>query len=162
MASNLDLFLKLDGIPGESIKTNHTNEVDILTWQFTAQQPVGSGSMGAATGRVRMSDITITKPVDAASPAIFQYCATGTPIKTAVITGQKATGEQTVFYVVTLTDVTVSAVTNNSVSAEGELDTIHESVTLNTGAMKMEYWPILNGIKGAVKTGKFDFGKSKV
>lgn len=162
MATNLDLFLKLSNdIKGESTKDKHVDEIDILSWQFTAQQPVATGGMGAATGKVRMSDITITKPVDKSSPSLFIFCCTGANITEGVITGQKATGDQAVFYKVTLNNVTITAITNTSFSAENELDTILESVTMNATKMKMEYSPILNGKVSAAVGSTYDFQANK-
>lgn len=161
MATNLDLFLKLTGIDGESTKDKHDKEIDILSWQFTAQQPVSAGGMGAATGKVRMSDITITKPVDKASPSLFLYCCNGANIGEGVITGQKATGDQAIFYKVTLNNVTITAISNTSASNENELDTILETVTMNATKMKMEYSPILNGKVGAAVGATYDFQANK-
>lgn len=158
MASNLDLFLKLDKIEGESKKDGHPDEIDISSWSFAATQPVSMGSNNAGTtGKVQMSDISITKPVDKSSPKLFLACCSGERIPNAVITGQKATGQggQKVFYKVAMQDVVVAQVRNDYIHEDTTLDTITETVTLNPAKINVSYWTIDNsGTPGSeVKTG---------
>jgi type VI secretion system secreted protein Hcp len=105
-----DYFIKLDGIDGESKDSKHKNEIDILTFQFKATQAGTSNTGGGAgKGKVQAEDLVITKHVDKASPKIYQYCCSGQPIKTLVLTARKAGKDQQEHYKVTLTDVLVSS-----------------------------------------------------
>jgi type VI secretion system secreted protein Hcp len=51
----IDMFLKIDGIQGESTDIHHRDEIDILSYTWGESQPaVASGGAGAAAGRVTM------------------------------------------------------------------------------------------------------------
>jgi type VI secretion system secreted protein Hcp len=105
-----DHFLKLDGIDGESADAKHKGEIDVLSFSFHALQG-GSSAIGggAGRGRVALGDFVVTKNLDKASPALFQYCCSGQPITKAVMTSRKAGKDQQPYYVITMTDVLVSS-----------------------------------------------------
>ncbi len=165
MASNLDLFLKLEGIDGESKKDGHPKEIDIASWSFTASQPVSMGGNNAGTtGKVQMSDISVTKPVDAASPKLFLACCQGDRVPKAFITGQKATGKggQKVFYKVEMQDVVIAQVRNDYVHEDAVLDTITETVVMNPAKIYVSYWPIDNtGTPGSESKTGYDLQANK-
>lgn len=134
-----DMFLKLDTIPGESADAAHANEIDVVSWGWGMTQ---SGStqvgQGSGSGKVTVKDITITKYVDAASPALLRSCCMGTALKSAVLTVRKAGGKPLEYYIVTLTNVIVSSVTPGGASTE---DRLTESLTLNFGQFSVQYTP---------------------
>jgi type VI secretion system secreted protein Hcp len=105
-----DHFLKLDGIDGESQDSKMKGQIDVLSFAFHAIQG-GTSAVGGGggKGRVALGDLTITKNIDKASPALFQYCCSGQPITKAVLTSRKAGKDQQPYYVVTMTDVLVSS-----------------------------------------------------
>ena len=105
-----DHFLKLDGIDGESQDSKMKGQIDVLSFSFHALQG-GTSAVGGGggKGRVALGDLTITKNIDKASPALFQYCCSGQPITKAVLTSRKAGKDQQPYYVVTMTDVLVSS-----------------------------------------------------
>ena len=143
MAGNLDLFLEIQGVEGESKKKGHENQMDINSWSFMAHNPV-SGAGAGTSGKVALSDIQVTKPVDKASPRLFLGCCGATRYPKATIYGQRMTNDQAgakVFYKVELTDVVVSMVRNDYVDPEGEdaPGNIVETLTLNPTTMKVSY-----------------------
>ena len=105
-----DHFLKLDGIDGESQDSKMKGQIDVLSFSFHALQG-GTSAVGGGggKGRVALGDVVITKNLDKASPALFQYCCSGQPITKAVLTSRKAGKDQQPYYVVTMTDVLVSS-----------------------------------------------------
>jgi type VI secretion system secreted protein Hcp len=56
-----DAFLNIPGVQGDSLDGKHTNEIDVLSWSW--------GPTGGSGGTV-LRNLTITKRVDKASPAI--------------------------------------------------------------------------------------------
>jgi len=89
-----DIFLKLETIPGESKDGDHPGEIDVLSWDTTANQTASASTAGGSgSGRVSHEDITITKHVDKASANLWQWCNTGTVIPTGKITVGRAGGE---------------------------------------------------------------------
>ena len=83
----LEAFLKIEGIPGESRKAGHPDEIDILSFSFGASNPttVGKGT-GAGASQVAISSFNIMKQTDLSSTALFLRCAKGEHIPTAIVT----------------------------------------------------------------------------
>ncbi len=133
----VDMFLKLDGIKGESADSKHKGEIDILSWQWGVSQ---SGTMahggGGGAGKAAFSDLTITHTMDAASPNLALYCASGDHIKSGVLVNRKAGKDQQEYLIFKLSDILI---TNVSDSAGGDVP--HESVSLTYSKIEMEYKP---------------------
>ena len=133
----VDMFLKLDGIKGESKDDKHKDEIHIesFSWGMNQTGAHGTGGGGGA-GKVSVHDISVTKHVDKASTALVFACASGKHLADGLITVRKA-GEHPVEYLkIKLTDVLVSSVQN---AGHGGGDQITENVTLNFAKFKVEY-----------------------
>lgn len=134
-----DMFLKLDGIKGESKDKSHKEEIDVLAMSWGLAQ-TGTGGMGggSGTGKVAVQDITISKYVDAASADLLLKCANGTHIATGVFVARKAGGENPLEYIkITMTEVLVASVSHAG-SGGGEM--MSEVVTLNFAKVQVEYF----------------------
>ena len=69
MANQLvDIFLKLDGISGESTVKGHKKEIDVLSYEQAIDDTVihSGGGGGAAAGKAHFSGVRFRKSVDAA------------------------------------------------------------------------------------------------
>ena len=136
----VDLFLKIDGIEGESQKKGHKGEVDVLSFSFGAVQQGSfhSGGAGGGSGKAEIRDISIMKQVDKSSPQLFKFCASGKHIKNIVIYAQKAgDGEAALtYYTIKLEDAIVSSIDNQGASSG---DAIMETVTFNTAKFTFDY-----------------------
>jgi type VI secretion system secreted protein Hcp len=131
------MFLKLDGIKGESLDHAHKGEIHIesFSWGMNQTGAHGTGGGGGA-GKVAVHDISITKYVDKSSTAMMGACANGKHIKDGLITVRKA-GEKPLEYLkIKLTDVLVSGVQH---SGHGGGDLLTESITLNFAKFHVEY-----------------------
>ncbi len=88
----VDFYLKIEGIEGESLKTGHENQIEILSFSFGASNNatagVGSGQSGA--GRVNMQDFHFTSPTSKASPKLIQSMFEGKMVPSAVLVGRRA------------------------------------------------------------------------
>src|SRR5947207_307763 len=71
-----DVFLEIDGIPGESQAEGFQGaiEVESFSWEVTSNAGGGRGGGGGA-GKARFSDFTIRKHFDQSSPALFLRAA---------------------------------------------------------------------------------------
>jgi type VI secretion system secreted protein Hcp len=69
---------------------------------------MGAGG-GGGQGKVAMQDFHFTMAVNKATPLLFQACATGTHIKSAILTCRKAGKDQQEFLKWTFTDVFISS-----------------------------------------------------
>ena len=65
----VDMFIKIDGIKGESADDKHKEEIDVLSWSWGMSQS-GSAHMGggAGAGKVNVNDLSFTKYIDVAGP----------------------------------------------------------------------------------------------
>jgi type VI secretion system secreted protein Hcp len=133
-----DIFLKIDGIQGESKDDKHKNEIELLAWSW-AQTQTGSASSGGGmgAGKVEMHDITFTKQVDKATPKLISSCAKGDHIPKAEMVMRKAGGEQKEYLKINLEDVMVSSY---STSGSGGGDTPTENISLTFGKITVEYF----------------------
>jgi type VI secretion system secreted protein Hcp len=104
------LFLKLDGIQGESQDDKHKNEIQLASFNVgLTNAGTGGANLGSGAGRSNLQDMHFTKQTDSSSPSLFLACCTGRHIPTATITIRKA-GENPVEYLVyKLTEVFVSS-----------------------------------------------------
>ena len=97
-------YLYFDNIKGESTDANHKDWISVTSYRqpITRTQP-GTGKAGGA-----VSEITITKRIDAASPKLYEAIYSGTHLKEAVIDLVHA-GGKTPFLVIKLADVVISS-----------------------------------------------------
>jgi type VI secretion system secreted protein Hcp len=133
----VDFFLKVDGADGESTQSGHTNEIKIHSFSWGCSQTTSvSGSGGSAAGKASLSDISVMKDLDKASPEMFKMLLTGTHIATAVLTAQKATGSTTgaPFLTITFGEVFV---TSQQISGSSEIPS--ESVSFSYNTIKFDY-----------------------
>ena len=132
----VDMFLKLDGIKGESYDHKHKGEIHIesFSWGMSQVGVHGAGGGGGA-GKVSVHDISITKLLDKSSPALMLNCCNGKHIKEGLITVRKA-GENPVEYMkIKLTDILISGVQE---AGHGNA-LLTENVTLNFAKFHVDY-----------------------
>jgi type VI secretion system secreted protein Hcp len=110
-----DMFLKLDGIPGESTDDKHKNEINLTSFAFAVGRSAdGTGSGAAVAGTAAsakgaLRTLRIDKLYDAASPRLFRAAATGQHIKSAVLTFRRSSDNDVEFLTYTLSDVQVTS-----------------------------------------------------
>lgn len=135
----VDMFLKLEGIKGESRDDKHKEDIDVLSWSWGMSQSgsTHSGS-GGGSGKVSIQDLSLTKYVDKSSPVLMKMCCNGEHFKKANLYVRKAGGKTGgVEYVkIEMQDGLISAV---STGGSGGEDRLTESVTLNFARVKVEY-----------------------
>ncbi|MFS0738587.1 type VI secretion system tube protein Hcp [Sphingomonas sp. 1P06PA] len=134
-----DMFLKLEGIKGESTDKAHKEWIDILSFSFGVSQS-GTASMGggAGAGKASFQDLSITKRADASTPMLMLNCAAGTHIKQADLVVRKAGGNQEEYYKVKMTNLLVSSFQNGG--SDGDSVPI-ETLSMNYSKIEFEYRP---------------------
>jgi type VI secretion system secreted protein Hcp len=125
-----DAFLKIEGIPGESLDKTHKDEIEIdsYSWGVANAGSFGSGS-GGGVGKASFQDFHFTSKLSKASPLLMKACATGQHIKEATITVRKAGGGGFEFLKIKLSDILVSSLQPGGAGADGDLPT--EQFSLN-------------------------------
>ena len=136
----IDIFLKLDGIPGESTDAKHKDEIDILSYIWGESQPAASSSTGMAAGRVTMQELHFAMRVNKASPKLFLACANSSRIKNAILTVRRSGGGAPEFLKWTLTDVSVASYQTAADVPTGEPPI--DQVNLRFMKIETEYRPV--------------------
>ena len=132
-----DIFIKINGIDGESQDAAHKNEIEVRSWgwQILQQSNMHMGSGGGA-GKATVEDLAFEHLVDRASPNLMKYCLTGKHIDQAVLTIRKAGGNPLEYLKITMSDVIVTQV---QPSGSNTNDGIREQVRLSFAKVKQEY-----------------------
>lgn len=133
-----DIFLKINGIDGESQDSSHKNEIEVLAWEWSVEQlsTMHAGSGGGA-GKATVSDLSFEHFIDRASPNLMKYCLTGKHINEAVLVVRKAGGNPLEYLKLTMSDVLVTKVAPQG-SVDDEMRT-REKVALSFSKIKQEY-----------------------
>lgn len=131
-----DMFLKLDGIKGESVDSRHKDEIDVLAWAWGID---GALPGGRRQGQSRcVQDLSLTKYVDASSPILVAKAAIGEMIPTAKLTVRKSGQPPLEYLILEMTSVYISSV---STGGSGGEDRLTENVALNFATLKVTYTP---------------------
>lgn len=153
--AQVDYFLKIDGIDGESSDATFAKHIQIESWSWgeTNAGTHASGSGGGA-GKASFQDLNFTAKVNKASASLAQACATGQHIKSAELIARKAGDKPQVFFKVKLTDVLCSNYQTGG-SGRGEVVPM-DQVSLNFGRIEFGYGQ--QDEKGTVKSLDQKFG----
>lgn len=157
--SQVDTFLKLAGVPGESTDSKHSGEIDVESWSWgeTNSGTAGHGGGGGA-GKVAPQDLTITKLMDKSSPMLFIACATGQHFTDALLTARKAGGGQQEYLKIKLEEILVSSYQTSG----GTGARVVETVSFNFAKLSVSYWEQKGdgSLGGEAKQG-YDFAANK-
>ena len=135
--AQVDYFLKIDGIQGESTDDKHKNEIDVQSWSWgetNTGDAAHRGGMGA--GKVSMQDFHFVMHINKATPKLMEACATGQHIKSAILTCRKAGGTQQEYLKVTFSDLIVSSYQGGG--SHGDMIPV-DQVSLNFSKIEYEY-----------------------
>ena len=109
-----DAFLKIEGIPGESMDDKHKDWIEILKFEHELDQPASataSSTGGATAERVNVKPFIVRKQIDKASPKLYEFCCTGKHIKEITFELCRAGGDKVRYLEVKLEQAIVNKVT---------------------------------------------------
>lgn len=138
MAKTTAIFIKIDGIEGESEYKEHEKEIDVesISWGMSQPSTMALGGGGGA-GKATVRDLSFNHFVDKASPNLMLYCLQGKHVAKATVSVRKAGGEKPLKYLkIEMEDIIVS---NVSVSCSEADERPIESVSLSFAKVKFEY-----------------------
>ena len=155
--AQVDYFLKLDGIPGESLNPEYKENIDVESWSWgvsNSGNAIGRAAGGGA-GKASAQDIHFTALLSKASPQLALACTNGKHIPSATLTCIESGRSSLNFLTITLTEVFV---TNWETSASGDRPT--DQFTLNFAKMEIDYRPQNpDGALGEALRAPLDFAK---
>jgi type VI secretion system secreted protein Hcp len=143
------LYMKIDGVDGQVTTDGHEKWIELHSVQYGVSRSTYTGAAGANRegSHPTISDITITKVFDVASPGLYRDSVAGAFDKKVKIHFTATTKDKTETYLeLELTDCGISSY---SVSSGG--DQPMESLSLNF--TKIMYTPSPLDTKGSPKKG---------
>jgi type VI secretion system secreted protein Hcp len=156
-----DIFVLVDGIPGESLDSKHKDWIDTLAfgWAGVSNSMSASAGGGGGAGKSTLGPFCFTKNIDKASTLLVKAAAQGQHIKDVSVTFRKAGKAQLEYLKYKFEDVFVS-----SVQPGGTPSLLPgEEVTLNYQRVSIEYCPQLaDGSLGACNEVVLDSDTSKL
>ena len=154
-----DIFLAIDGIPGDSTDAQHKNQISIESFAFLAKRP-----STRTTGAVRFSGLRLDKVYDVSSPRILSAATSGRHLKSATVTfstGSGAGGTNVLTY--KLSDVAVSSYEQGGANSDTKpLGSLEEEIGLTPARVQVtEKTFSANGSPGPAVTSSWQVPKSK-
>lgn len=135
----VDMFIQIGDIKGESRDKTHAGKIDVLAWSWGVSN---SGTThtggGGGAGKANVQDLSFTKYVDKASPALLLACMKGSHYDEVNLIVRKAGGTPLEYLKITLHEVLVTSV---STGGSGGEDRLTENVSLNFAKVKYVYQP---------------------
>ncbi|MBM7567503.1 Hcp family type VI secretion system effector [Paenibacillus sacheonensis] len=128
--ANLQVYLKLDGIPGESTAKGFEQWIPVSDVEFGFEAPVTRLSGAASPGKPAISNLSFSKLYDTASAPIFLSAMQGKPIKSASLVFVKPGPTPVKFLTISLSNVFVASYDFN--------DTV-ESISIAYGIISFAY-----------------------
>ena len=132
------MFLKIDGIKGESLDRWHKEEIEIQQWNWTTTNEIHwERNQGGHSAGMKMTGVHIFKVCDRASTTLYQYCVTGKHFKHARSICRKNDAEKKLEYLtIEMEDVMVAAV---KWSGNGEAQILVEEIDLSFAEFYLTY-----------------------
>ncbi|MDD5036003.1 MAG: type VI secretion system tube protein Hcp [Methylococcaceae bacterium] len=136
--AQVDYFLKIDGIKGESQDSKHGGEIELQSWSWgETNGGTFAASGGGGAGKVVMQDFHFVMSSNCASPKLMLACASGEHIKKATLTCRKAGKQQQEFLVIDFSDLLVSSYQTGG-SAHGDVVPT-DQISLNFAQIELSY-----------------------
>jgi type VI secretion system secreted protein Hcp len=167
---SVDMFLKLDGIPGDSTDDSHKRQIDLESFAFALGRGgdgTGSGGVVAAgtSAKGRLETLRVDKVYDAASPRLFAAAATGRHIRSGTLTFRRtADSGDLEFLTYTLSDIQVTSYDQGGRDGDDrDLGSLEEEVGLTAARVHVTEQTVdADGNKGPVLTTDWTVPKAPV
>jgi type VI secretion system secreted protein Hcp len=126
---NADIFLKLDGVPGDSTDDHHKGEIDVEAVAYNDK----------ARGKRHIATVRIDKVTDSSSPKLLAASASGKHFKSATITFRLSGADAgSAFETFKLSNVVVSSFLQGGANPDAKaLGSLEEEVGLTAARMQI-------------------------
>ena len=154
-----DIFLAIDGIPGDSSDAQHKNQISIESFAFLAKRP-----STRTVGAVRFSGLRLDKVYDVSSPKLLSAATSGRHLKGATVTfstGSDTSGTNVLTY--KLSDVAVSSYEQGGANPDTKaLGSLEEEIGLTPARVQVTEKTFgASGSPGPPVTSSWQVPKSK-
>jgi type VI secretion system secreted protein Hcp len=137
----VDLFLKIDGVQGESVDVKHKGEIDVVAWgwgESKSVQATPSSGSSAGKGVACISDLKISKYIDEATPHLITSTVNNDTFASAKLTVRKPGPAGLEFFTVTMTNVSITSYATGATLAD---DRLTENIMLHFNSAVGQYVP---------------------
>jgi type VI secretion system secreted protein Hcp len=136
--ANTNLYLKLDGIDGESLDQDHVGWIELTGWSFGAHNAATFAvNQGGQAKQAQFTPFNVQKHCDKSSPILAKNVASGKHIHSGIVSCMKLNGDARVEYLkYEFKDLMVSSVVGTCGAQD---DHVSESIDLVFAEFKMEY-----------------------
>jgi type VI secretion system secreted protein Hcp len=160
----IDVYLQIEGIKGESADAKHKDWIECtsVNWNITQPKSATSSTGGGHTAeRCELSEISISKLADLASPVLAQTCASGRTIPKAKLEFMRADGqgEPVKYYEIELENVLIGHVAPGI----GDGSFLTENIGLKFSKVKWKYTQQkISGGAGGNTAGGWDLATNRI
>lgn len=134
------IYMKMDGVTPKNDKPakGHEGQIVLTSIYSGINTPVaGTLIVGTRTGKLVLSDTSVTKLLDSTSVRLRELAVKGSVVKTVEVTYCKSVREkEQCYYTLTLKDVVISNIDHGMSTGE---DDPTESITLNAQSAAWKY-----------------------
>jgi type VI secretion system secreted protein Hcp len=152
---SVEIFLSIDGITGESEKTDAVGWIEVFSFSNGASNhsSVSMGT-GSGAGKVDITSLSLQKQLDKASPLLFGNCCTGKHAAKGSMIVREATGDDTTktYYQYDMTEVFIDSISWGGSAGGGKPS---ESLSVSFKSVMITYTPqaATGVVSGAVPFG---------
>lgn len=124
------IYLKLDGIEGESQTKGFENQIKLIAYNYNLTKRESGEVRGTYIG-----GLTLTKPVDLATPGLYEHYCNGKTVEEGVLTLCRSDkGAMLPFIIYTLTNVRILRMSNHG-SATETVDLVYSHIRWDIPAL---------------------------
>ena len=133
----VDVFLKINGIKGESKDSKHEGDIDVLSWSWgiSNASDMSKGGGGGA-GKANFTDLNFIHSLDKASPVLMKACAMGDHFDEATLVARKAGKGQQDYLMIKMKEVFIT-----NIQPSGSTEHPTENVGMTFGHVTLDYKP---------------------
>ena len=158
--ASFEVFLKIEGIEGDSTASNHENEINVLTFNIGVLNSGTFAGGGSGAGKPKFTDLTVFKFIDKASPQLFLASALGNFIPSATLVVRKSGPNPFPIYRLVLDNVLITSVNNSGTTDQN--GNLVEQITLNYSRISWTFFPQnADGSRGAPISRSFDLSRNR-
>jgi type VI secretion system secreted protein Hcp len=130
-----DMFLKLQGVTGESGDAEHPGEIAVVSWTWGMSAAI-SVATGLATGKGSLAELQIVKHVDQSTPTLMSMLRTHKVIKEGHLSVRKAGKTPLEYFKIELENVRVTSLQTGSEGPD-----LVERLSLGFSKVRVSYTP---------------------
>ncbi len=140
MAST-DMFLKLDGIEGESQDDKFKDWIEVHSWNWGVHQAhTAHTGVGRGHSKASFQELHVSKSLEKSSVKAFKGCAKGDHIKKAKLVVRKAGGDNPLdYFTIEMDDILVTNVGWSGHGGGGGHSQVAETLAISFAKFKVIY-----------------------